>query len=770
MKPKQRALITASLAMSLVLAFAASAPGEVEVGNTVVSGAVEVGGLPGERTGSKAKFEEYRDVGVGGWIVPELQLLLGGKNNDFFASFDATKPGYRDQNFRVRFGLYGLLDIEAEWDQIPHLFSEGVARTPFRRDGGTFTLGSKPTSNTSTSLACDTQPAPNFCHFLDKSNTHAVDLGLLYGIGRFKIKYTPIPGWTFSGGYWSQHVVGDRAFGTLFGPSPGNFNIVELPEPIDYQMHNVELGGEYAADKWSVGLRYNGSFFHNNISTLVWDNPLNRSGVGAGCSDSATYSNATTGLDGNRGPCRGRLDLYPSNQAHTLTLYGAANLPWKTRFMGTASYGWRLQDDKFLPFTINSAITQPSISAHSLNGDVRPTMINATVVNNAVDRLTLKGFYRFYDLDNQSRRVSFPDGIVINDQAGTVAAPTCNPTCPEAGEKTKPYAYSKNTVGLDGGYDLTRWLTVKLGGGWERMHREFREVSNSDEYGVGPTIDIKPLSGLLLRMAYRHSWRNPSHYDVEHDITGGVVNLAKKFDEARRDRDRASLFAQYSPWDILTLHAGFEFTRDDYPDSQLGTQFDLNYSPSVGFIVSPASWVRIFGDYNYDRFDWRINAIQRTLTTQNPSNSCPIDATHTRCWSSQGLDRVNTFSVGSDFSLIENVLGFRIQYGYSMGTSRVNASGATCVGCTVATNYPTIKNTWHELLARVEYQVHKNVGLKVGYYFNKATDNDHGVDIMKPWMGDVDPSASVQRSIFLGDRIKGPFTAHVGFVALRLSF
>jgi hypothetical protein len=302
------------------------------------------------------------------------------------------------------------------------------------------------------------------------------------------------------------------------------------------------------------------------------------------------------------------------------------------------------------------------------------------------------------------------------------------------------------------------------------MHREFREVTTSDEYGVGPTIDIKPLSGLLVRMAYRHSWRNPSHYQFEIDETGGIDNLAKKFDEARRNRDRASLFAQYSPWDVLTLHAGFEFTRDDYPDSRIGTQFDLNYSPSVGFIVSPASWVRIFGDYNYDRFDWKINAIQRTLTTQNPSNSCPIDATHTRCWTSQGLDRVNTFSVGSDFSLIENVLGFRIQYGYSMGTSRVNASGATCVGCTVATNYPTIKNTWHELLARFEYQVHKNVGLKVGYYFNHATDNDHGVDIMKPWMGDVDTSASVQRSIFLGDRLKGPFTAHVGFVAVRLSF
>jgi hypothetical protein len=37
-------------------------------------------------------------------------------------------------------------------------------------------------------------------------------------------------------------------------------------------------------------------------------------------------------------------------------------------------------------------------------------------------------------------------------------------------------------------------------------------------------------------------------------------------------------------------------------------------------------------------------------------------------------------------------------------------------------------------------------------------------------MGDVDvvptPNANTARSVFLGDRIKGPFTANVGFVTL----
>ena len=45
-----------------------------------------------------------------------------------------------------------------------------------------------------------------------------------------------------------------------------------------------------------------------------------------------------------------------------------------------------------------------------------------------------------------------------------------------------------------------------------------------------------------------------------------------------------------------------------------------------------------------------------------------------------------------------------------------------------------------------------------------------GVDIMKPWMGDVETGANVQRSIFLGDQAKGPFTAHVGYFTIKLKF
>ncbi|MBI2531360.1 MAG: MtrB/PioB family outer membrane beta-barrel protein, partial [Deltaproteobacteria bacterium] len=223
-------------------------------------------------------------------------------------------------------------------------------------------------------------------------------------------------------------------------------------------------------------------------------------------------------------------------------------------------------------------------------------------------------------------------------------------------------------------------------------------------------------------------------------------------------------FTQISLFENLTLHGGFDFTSDDYPRSDIGTQKDVNYSPSVGFIYAPVAWASFFGDYNWDRFEWRLRAMQRNSALQTNKN--PAD--QARLWTSRGKERIHTYSLGTDLKLIENLLGLRLQYGFSYGESLVHASGSACVGCTRATDYPSITNRWHELLARFEYALHKNVDLKFGYYFNRYTSKDYGVDIMKLWMGDVDSGTG--SSIFLGDRLKGNYTAHVGFVGVRLKF
>ena len=218
--------------------------------------------------------------------------------------------------------------------------------------------------------------------------------------------------------------------------------------------------------------------------------------------------------------------------------------------MGTASYGFRLQDAPFLPFTINScygsgpkpatcadaALTPlPTISRNSLSGDLRPLMVNATLVNNFFEGVTLKSFYRYYGLSNHSSQVDLPQGYIVLDTGARTGVAEENPL----------YSYAKNSVGFEGSYNFFRWLSAKFSYGYDRMHRHDRETFNADEYGVGPTFDIKPIPELLFRASYRHLWRNISAYNALPEAD--AANISRKYDEAARRRNKASLFAQYTP-------------------------------------------------------------------------------------------------------------------------------------------------------------------------------------------------------------------------------
>jgi hypothetical protein len=741
-----------------LLFFAARTWAQIDVGDYTVSGSAEVDGLPRGFNGDKSKFEEYRNVPES-VVVPQLQLMIGGKKQDFYLNFDALNVGRDDQNYRLRFGRYGLLNLELEWDQIPHVFDVDNARTPYVMNGGTYTLRNRPTADDATTFS-------NWIN--NPANTRGVDLELLNKIGKISISYTPTPGWSFTGKYWSQNTDGRRAFGIVNGSSSTAGNISELAEPIDYQTHNIELGGEYAGHGWSLGLKYNGSLFHNSTSTLVWDNPARPVGNGP-CVDQTTTSNWTTNV--GTGPCRGQLDLYPSNQAHTFTLTGTASLPLKTQFLGTASYGWRLQDDSFLPTTNNRCYTNnpldpgllvadpsrcqttsgtgqllqllPMLSRGSLGGDVRPTMVNLSFVNHFVDHLNLKAYYRFYDLENRSSNVRDPNGIILNDQGS-----------PDLSRWGVPlnYEYSKNTAGFQAGYDFTRWLTGKFNFSWEGIHRSqtvweraaptgtsVAEFFNSSEFKIGPTFDIKPLSWLLFRALYQHSWRDAPEYHED----------AKMFFVAQRQQDKVGLFTDVSPWETLSFHAGFDFTNNVYPNTHFLVQESRNYSPSIGALYAPLEWLKLFADYNFDWSRW----------SQHYSSSQDF----------RGKDKVNTLSLGSDIDLIKNVLGFRIQYGFSQGSSEISNRNTNTPGVENP-NWPNNSNTWQELLARLEYQLHKNVAVQVGYYFNNYRSKDYGVDIMNVWMGNVDTATGQLRSIYLGDQFKGSYTAHVALLGLKVKF
>ena len=112
-----------------------------------------------------AKYQEYRDLAQQ-FIVPEVRLLMGDKDGDYYARFDAVNASQKNQMFMLRFGEYGKLDVQLQWLEIPHFFSDRVASTPYDENGGNFTLSSTP------GFAVDTS-GHNVRDWLNQTQSHS---------------------------------------------------------------------------------------------------------------------------------------------------------------------------------------------------------------------------------------------------------------------------------------------------------------------------------------------------------------------------------------------------------------------------------------------------------------------------------------------------------------------------------------------------------------------------------------------------------------------
>ena len=129
---------------------------------------------------------------------------------------------------------------------------------------------------------------------------------------------------------------------------------------------------------------YDGSWFTNNDDTLVWDSPLRL--------DDSSSS----------GPGRGRMSLWPTNQAHTFSIAGSRKLPARTQFTGFLSYGVWSNDSTLQPFTINSQLPPIALPRPTTEGQVNVFSTNFGLVSRPADDWRVTARVRTYNFDNQT--------------------------------------------------------------------------------------------------------------------------------------------------------------------------------------------------------------------------------------------------------------------------------------------------------------------------------------------------------------------------------
>jgi len=756
---------------------------------------------------SQSKYEEYRDLRNGFFLRRFNATVDNVFGSRYYVNLQSQKTLYRDQSYLATFGQYGKFKVQFRYDETPHIYSD-TTRTDFTETAPG--VWSFPTPLRQTLQATAAANLPSFiagtgafapggasCPGLTScglvTDFNFLTLSIIRKAGTASVSYNVTPDLNFNGMFWRESQNGLRPIGLLWNSSPSASATagygVEIPETISYFNNLVRIGGEYGKRSWAVQTAFVGSFFQNNISQMLVDNPFNFSLVGA----------AT--------PQRAQMDLYPNNQAYYLNFAGATDLGKWVRLMASINPGWRRQNDAFLPYTTNTALggcqngaggaqpcTAPPAAVPSLRGDKQTLAMNYTLVTLPWKSFQIKAAYRHYDYNNNTPVHTFTP----------TQGDSANGTATDNGIRAT--SFNRKDLELTGNWYFAKRSSAKVGYEGEWMDRSRRDASHSLENSVFGAVDVNYWKSVVFRASYRHSDRKPDFY---HDVDTSTISVggvdtgvevpctvapgtappqflagdqpcSRRFDETARTRDRADGLVQYSPTDKLTLSAFGGTIQDDYnrrgdgnsltplnyltganattsPYYLYGILKDISYNYGFGadYAVSPK--LTMFAEYSHEHYYRRL--ISRYRAPQSSPAVVFGGDTNNNDWESTTPEKVDVWTVGADTYVSKKVYfttyysltaGIANTFSRFLGVNGMDPFGNNCansnatsicrfllVGASAASNYPESFSRQHEIVAVFKYKLTKNLWPKLEYRYQQFDYKDQQTSAMTQYMGCV---------------------------------
>lgn len=770
-----------------------------EDGRLETSGQFTAGVQQDKNSNNSAKFNEYRDI-QDGFYLYDLRfqgidtqsgryLELGGKNL------------LRDDQ-RIRFGLgdYGTWGLEVERNEIPHNISN-KAMTPFIDQGnGLYTVPTPVQIPNPILRPSNAEAAAGVLRDNDEATAawlethlHGTDLGTQRDKTSATLNYSPIEELKFRLTYSDERKDGSKiTYGPIGDRPPRSLNI-QFTEPIDYATREVKLEAEYNRDRFQGLFTYLISDFENDIDTLAWQNIYVNPLAG---NDYETWGWTGNARDYNVAQF-GRRALAPDNRYQNASLTFGIDLPLASRLSATAAYGKSEQDESLIPYAttdfgstvdFSSAAILPRFKA---DAEIETKLFNVDYTINPVERLNLRAFYRYYDLDNNTDEDNWH--YITQDTSPTNTTDSNGIAVPTYKNKRTnlAYAYDQQNYGLDATYSLAFWRST-LGLGFEReeIDRDYREA-DTDENLYKVSLRTRPSSWVTLRAKYLFGdreadgynnsvtansyWYDPADVGTDNDnpkLTFSNHPDMRKFDVTDRERQQVDVAATFMPLETLDLTASARWRKDDY-DADVtsvqplaGTAFaganDVTPGNQLGLLETETARYALDGSYaaserlTLSAFGARetIESKQRSqeYNENNKANPGAIAATAelgpwTRAestWMAVTDDRTNTLGLGAGYEIVPGKLNLATDLTLSRGKTDIGYSGFGTLSSvnpanTLADthefafrNPPTTKHKQITLNASLEYQLVKNMVFGLHYLFDRYELSDwmqeEGVD------------------------------------------
>ncbi len=605
------------------------------------------------------KFGRYTGLEKGTYLG--LDASAQSADGADYLDLRATDLGLPYRSIELEQGTQGEFKMFIRYAELPFLISDS-ARTPF---GGVGTASLSLPSGWVPGITTQTMPglASSLQDAKIDSSRKRVGLGFA-GI--------PARDWEVGWNVRQETREGtQRMAGSFF------LNSTQLIAPVDTTTDEIEGYASYAASRWQVRLAYLGSTFANANASLRWDNP---------------FAQATPGAT------VGQIGLAPDNQFHQLSASGAYQITDTTSASATLALGRMLQDEGFLPATVNPTIAPVALPRNSLQGRVDTTRAELKLVSALSARWGVNAAYSYDDRDNKTPQSTF--NWVTTDMQPAATA-----------RVNLPYSYTRNLFKVSTDYRITPRDKASLGIDRDGQARTFQEVSKTTEDTAWAKYALRR-DWIDASANYARARRDGTPYTAVPQISPPENPVLRKYNMADRDRDLLGVRVAATPWDAITVGLDYSVTKDDYAQSVVGLTYGRQNTIGADFSA------RVGQDTSVHVYYSREDIKSRQAGAQSFTN--PPD------WSAENLDTIQTAGIGLKHALIADT----VDVGADLTTSR--SVGDIKVSVTSSEAFPSIKSDLDSFKVYATYKVKTDLTIRASLWHERYSSQNWAIDGVGP--------------------------------------
>jgi MtrB/PioB family decaheme-associated outer membrane protein len=668
----------------------------------------QFGGRFSDVNGDPARFQRYQDL-RDGVTFTDAKFAREDAAGNWLYRLTADNVGYRDQRYSGLYERTGKLVISGLWDEIPQFYSIDT-KTPYTRSGSPLLL------DDATQLAIQQGNPAKLSLYVPIAPQF--DLRERRDIGNVNLRATPTPNMDVTAAFTTTRHRGELPWGGSFGFS----NDVEVALPYDSRTNDLTVGTEWTNTRDMLRLSYTGSWFNNLDDTLVWDSPLRLD-------------------DSTSAPGRGRMSLWPSNSAQTVSAAGYAKFAHRTQLTGQVSYGFWNNNEPLQPFTINSALPQIPLPRSTAEAEARVFSGNLNLVSRPSTDWQLDARFREYNYDNRT-----PATVITQYVAYDTSVSTSTTGGPEL------YAHSRTTFDADATW--TGFQPVALTAGYTHNNTGYhaRIFDSAGENVLRLAADAVGNQWMTLHAKYEYGDRTGSGLDEALLAEIGEQTAMRHYDLANRTRNQFTGIVDFVPDDRWTFSVSGGVGKDNYPDSGFGLQETTFRNVSFAADFRDPNGVGVGGNYNFERY----SGLQRSRSA-NPDETFNDP---NRDWTADTAETVNYFSVYIAPPRIGPKTEARVSYDFSFAEGSYLYTVVPGGPLPAPSQLPNVHNKLQQLHVDVRHRLTNRLALAVSYLYEPFNVYDFAFD-PSVVNGIVQPSSLVLGYVYR------PYTANSVSFGLR---